>query len=122
MDFYSSSIPKEDLVQFDDYVVYSKNVLKQNKWFKGKLLIVEKDGEGVVVDKPILTFFVVNNSKDIEYVHKLYSQVTIKTLEEHNSFLRCGYQSLISKIYEDKTEQSGCPGNGPSGLICDMLL
>jgi hypothetical protein len=105
-----------NLVEFDSYVVYDKK--DTSKCFKAKLIAKTENS----TDDPLLIFFVIDKQKWATYEYKRYSQIIIKTFKEHNDFLRKGYQSFISKLYEEKTDQDGSPDCGPSGIICDMLF
>lgn len=117
MNFYTTSTLLKDLKSFESYVIYDKEDKKY--WFKGKLVCITGDKEA----NPCLTFFLLDKSKKwSRYVHNFYNQIIIKSFKEHHDFLKNGYQSLISKLYEEKTEQNGNPDCGPSSVICSMLI
>lgn len=116
MNFYTSSVLIKDLNCFDCYVIYNKE--DNNYRIKGRLICITGDKEV----NPCLTFFILDKSKWSRYEHNFYKQIVIKSFKEHHDFIKNGYQSIISKLYEDKTQQNGNPDCGPSGIICKMII
>lgn len=127
--FYTNSLKPNELVLFRDYFVYDRSeksiFLSRKKFFKATLIIREVDDDGNILANPLLTFYKDRKENDKwgaeVYIHRLYSQIVIKTLDQHSEFLRKGYQTVISKIYEEKTNQNGNPDCGPTGLICSFI-
>jgi len=116
--FYTTSVPVESLELFKIYVVYEHEESRYStKYFKGELVHIHREDSGhhILYLRPMGDIGNVFRFRD-------YDNITIKTLDERRDFVRSGYQSIVSKIYEDKTGQSGNPDSGPTGIICDFLV
>jgi hypothetical protein len=120
--FYDSSVPVDSLELFKLYIVYETSFIecRKDKFFLGELIdLIFLNLEHK--DNPTLTFRHAGSKKKYFYT-RFYCTVTIKTLQEQHDFVRGGMQSMVSKLYEEKTDQSGKPDAGPAGLICDFLV
>ena len=120
--FYDCSVPVDKLELYKVYVVYELKSWRVNKaFFKGEL--VNKNHWYPAVYPDVYSEVIFRDIK-FGYVFRTrdYDTVTIKTLEEHRDFVRGGYQTIVSKLYEEKTGQSGNPDSGPTGLICNFII
>lgn len=108
------SVPIHLLQIGEEYVIYERNKWRYNKkWYRAKLLLISSN------DSKCLVF---TNKKALNYIVRDYESLYLKTFKEHSDLIRKGLQPIVSKIYEEKTGQSGCPSCGPSGLISSFII
>ena len=120
--FYNTSVPANLLKVNEVYVVYEIHDWRYTSppWYKAKLhdLYLNR----WMGDNNVGLLFATTKPGRNDKIFRDYNTVIIKTLEEHRDYMRCGIQTMVSKLYEEKTGQSGNPDSGPAGLILDFIV